>query len=138
MHVFFHTESKTLIDGVRPDGLGVYSGKTQAELAEEYKGEVVVMESDAAQALHEAKYIEAPKEITEAQFWYWLEVLPPCQWVRRHDSESFHMSEFTTGQITRIVVRIGTRYFDFEDTYKLTHEERVQRCLPIYKGKVSE
>lgn len=63
------------------------------------------------------------EEITEESFHYWLGVLPPQNWVNRGSHGSFHMQEFDFGEMTRIVVNRGDRYFSFIDRYSLTHEE---------------
>lgn len=46
-------------------------------------------------------------EITEAEYWYFLEVLPPVGFTGR----SFYMSEFLTEDITSYFEQKGSRYF---------------------------
>lgn len=58
-----------------------------------------------------ATYCHAPSEETEEQFWYALEVLPPCKWVRSKGAEAFFVSEALTGDIYSWHVRIGKRYW---------------------------
>lgn len=71
----------------------------------------------------EASYRTKPIEITEAQFRYALEVLPPVGWRTIRGVESFKMSERYYGQITSIYARVGRRYFTFRDTITLSAEK---------------
>lgn len=113
------------------DGKGTYSGETLEEVRLRYP-DVVVMSFDEAYKRYENSFAEQPpEEITEKEFWYFLEVLPPCSWTRQHDSESFYMSEFTCGDVTLHLVRIGTRYFKAQDHVMKNHADRVKKCLPL-------
>ncbi len=129
--VFYHRSSATIIDFVRQDGRGQYSGHTQAEIEAEYGGPVEIMSQDEAWKIHEDASKKPPVEITHEDFWYYLEVLPPQAWVRLRGSESFHMSEFQTGDITTHLVRIGHRYFKLDDHYCLKHMQLVEMCKPL-------
>lgn len=46
-------------------------------------------------------------EISEAEYWYFLEVLPPVGFT----GSSFYMSEFLTDDITSFFQKVGNRYF---------------------------
>lgn len=129
--VFFDPVDKSCIDGIRPDGFGQYSGKTLEELSFERGVDLVVMGGNEAYLIYCDKFKTEPVEITEEQFRYFLEVLPPCKWVRNGDTESFFMSERTAGNITAHLVRIGKRYYKFEDEDTLSHEDKVRKCMPL-------
>jgi hypothetical protein len=64
-----------------------------------------------------------------------LEVLPPMNMQRGKDSSSFMMSEYWSGNITRIFARIGSgdksRYFEMRDVDTLTHEEITVKCKEV-------
>ena len=49
----------------------------------------------------EKSYLAKPlRKITESQFFYALEVLPPMRWVRENGLETFCMMEYTCGFVT--------------------------------------
>lgn len=113
------------IDMVMPDGLGQFSGKTQAELESE-NGPLEVIEAHAAMARDEAKRTTAPVEIDEDRWRYWLEVLPPCKWERVRGAEVFHVSERITYSVVTWCVRIGKRFFAMDATDRLKPVEVVE------------
>jgi len=50
-------------------------------------------------------------ETTFHLFMEMLEVLPPCQWSRNDNSESFYVMEALTGNLHEYHARLGDRYF---------------------------
>jgi hypothetical protein len=54
----------------------------------------------------------APVEIDEGRFWDLLEVLPPANWTRRNDSESFMLIECQTANLYTWCARVGDKYFE--------------------------
>lgn len=54
---------------------------------------------------------DGEREITREKFWQMLEVLPPMNWTRKGDFESFLMSEFTSGSFTEQYARRGEKYY---------------------------
>ncbi len=128
---FVYTDSRGVItaqDAVHPvTGKGLYSGKTLDEYRAEYP-DMRVMCWDEYIVQHEACFKSAPKEITEEQFFYALEVLPPDNWVRGDDCESFKMCERTTGSITGIYARIGRKFFQMYDSYRMKHAAIIAAC----------
>lgn len=46
-------------------------------------------------------------EIEEAEYWYFLEVLPPMDF----RPNAFSMCEFSTGNLTNAFLKLGNRYF---------------------------
>ena len=105
---------------------GLYGGKTAEELQDEYPGaRLEDLETFAARA--DDSYRTKPARCTQEAFWYALEVLPPEDWTRAGNAESFKMSERTSGSITRIYAQIGEECWTFEDSFTLTHAEIMQR-----------
>ena len=110
------------------DGLSQCYKQTYEQILERYP-HAVIMPFDEAYDKYVDSAVTSPKEITKEDFWYFLEVFPPCSWQRQHDSESFYMSEFTNGNVTKHLVRVGERYFSFEDHVMRSHEDRVKKVL---------
>ncbi|MEV1657320.1 hypothetical protein ABZR11_29185 [Pseudomonas aeruginosa] len=132
--VFYIPGEKFIVDLAFEVNPGVYKSaygrKTLAEMEQEFPGVVLMDEHEVVETINRLCRTD-PVEITEERFFVLLEVLPPLRWGRNHDSESFKMSEFTNGSITLNVVRLGDRYFCFEDDYRLTHEEACAKCKPL-------
>ena len=55
---------------------------------------------------------EPAHEVTEQRFMEMLEVLPPGNWTRREDSESFMVIECMTANLYTWLARLGDRYFE--------------------------
>lgn len=108
--------------------VGIYSGKTLEELQARDPG-IELIDADEFVALTEQRMTTDPVEVDEERYWYLLEVLPPCGWVRNNGSESFYMSEFLTGRITTHVVRIGDRYFTFDAPVMASHFDRTTKVF---------
>lgn len=133
-HVFYSAEQNVIIDTCTdenpPRG---HFGRTLEETRKEYPDAVYMLFDDAIKTKEE-KHKTPVSEITEEQFWYFLEVLPPNQWKQEHGRESFKMSEHWSGSITGIYARIGERYFTFMDNYRLPHDEIMKRCEEFIKA----
>lgn len=111
-----------IIDTINPaTGRGCFGGTLESVKAE-YGADTIIMDLDAAHEAACARAVQEPREIDEERFMYLLEVLPPMRWERRHDCESFRMSEFTTGDVTAAVVRRGNRYFCWDDRISMKHD----------------
>lgn len=128
MQVFFCPTEKygSALDIVRPDGRGMYSGKTLDEFIFEY-GDVSIVDQEVAIQYDRNRRITPPKEIDEKRFDWLLNCLPPCKWGRFGDGEAFHMSERITHDIVTWCVRLGDKLYSFDDTDKLTAREAVDR-----------
>lgn len=100
---------------------GRYSGKTAAELAEQYEQPIEHADLEAFHALHEASLRTEPTEITRDAFYAALEVLPPEDWEMVDGIESFKMSERYSGRITTIYAAAHgrRRYWQFLDRYDM-------------------
>ena len=128
--VYFQAPN-TILDGVHPvTGKPVW-GET------DYEGQPGVerISFDDALARQADHWRSEPSEITKAQFWEMLEVLPPVDWCNWSNSESFKMSERLSGIITGIYVRIGCeavgteRYYTFNDDCTMKHDAIVAKVL---------
>jgi len=122
----------------REDGVLVSSceRETLEQIQLRYPG-AVLMTYDEAVAAHAEFMKVAPSEIDKERFFDMLEVLPPVNWVRHDNSESFKMLERSSGDITGIFVRIGSRYFSMEDSTHLPHGiivEMVYNAFPDLKS----
>ena len=114
--------------------------ETIDELRQRYPGAQVGQLGPVAQATDDA-FRSPPVEITQQRFWDMLEVLPPVAWVRRTieenkdqtlDNESFKISERTCGSITAIFCRIGSRYFELQDSITMRHDDILRAVLLAY------
>lgn len=94
-----------------------------------YGSDLVVLDLDEAHRRYENSFKSDPVEITEEQWHDMLGCLPPVAWKRDGSGESFKMSERTAGSITGIYVRIGERYFQFDDDIRLSHPECLARVV---------
>jgi len=93
--------------------------------------DVVLGNLDEWIAAEEKRLISPPKEITEAQWWEALEVLPPESWQNTGGGESFVMSEYYSGRITTIYVRLGKQYCSFHDVANLPHLDRLAKARTL-------
>ena len=115
----FHVPgSRTIIDTAELDSDGVY----RSTIKKETLAQVRIRYPDAEIGEWENIYRAAenscktePQEITEAQYIYALEVLPPVCWKNAKGVESFKMSERFYGNVTAIYARLGKRYFTYYD-----------------------
>lgn len=127
----FHVPgSRTIIDTAELDSDGVY----RSTIKKETLAQVRIRYPDAEIGEWENIYRAAenscktePQEITEAQYIYALEVLPPVCWKNAKGVESFKMSERFYGNVTAIYARLGKRYFTFSDLISLTPDEIADR-----------
>jgi hypothetical protein len=89
--------------------------------APEYGPNLVVLGFDDAMACHEAAFRSDVMEVTAETWDDMLGVLPPMAWRADGVGESFKLSEYLTGCITSIYVRIDGRQFTFSDNAGLPH-----------------
>jgi hypothetical protein len=106
--------------------VGQYSGMTLEQLQLRDPA-IQLIDSDEFVANHDRMLTTDPVEIDVERFEYMLEVLPPCSWVRDPGSQSFYMSEFTSGNVTAHLVNIGDRYFSFDAPMMRKHADRVAK-----------
>jgi hypothetical protein len=135
-HVFYSSKENCIIDTCTDEIIprGHYGKKTLEQTRLEYLDAVYMPFEDASKLMDEKNTLPV-SEITKEDFWYFLEVLPPNQWIQESGCESFKMSEHWSGPITSIYARIGKRYFTLRDNYKLPHDEIMKRCKEFIGGK---
>ena len=98
------------------DGICAYTDeKTPAEYLKELGPEFMCIPlEDAIKQITEAEektYIKPWEEITEEQYDYWLNVLPPQKWLTVGGVSIFRMIEFQISNITLHVAKYEGRYF---------------------------
>ena len=86
---------------------------------------IITFQEAAAQI--EAGCKTEPRQIDAEDFAYGLNVLPPVQWVHRHDCESFKMSECTNGRVTAIYARVGQTFWRFDDICTMPHAQIIAK-----------
>lgn len=117
--VIFNPDTHSVVDFV-------WSNETNeqaiARLAEYGTALVPLPYKQAAQRIEDHHRSE-PVEIDAEKWDYALNVLPPVAWHHTSNGESFKMSERLTGNITAIYVTLNKRYFTFNDSIRLPHDE---------------
>lgn len=97
-----------------------WTRETLEQLAERYPG-VVIEDEDAFIAQQERVLSTTPEEITEAEYYSALFILPPLDWKGGNGGESFKWSEFVAGNVTTIFVKRQGRYWRFRGVATLPH-----------------
>lgn len=131
--VFYVPGRPGIIDvAILRDGVlrGGYSNETREEMDKRYPG-VQIGDLWTVAAQSEEMFKRAPARISEERFIEMLEVLPPVGWTRRNSAETFKLSERTSGNITAIFCRIGTQYFEMQDSIFMSHDAIVHACMPV-------
>ena len=82
---------------------------------------------------------EPAQQVDEQRFWDMLEVLPPGNWTRRMDSESFMVIECQTANLYTWMVRAGkgdsATYWEMVAPNDATHADLL-RHVAIQAGKL--
>ena len=102
-----------------------YSGKTLDELKVENPKLLAVTEEGIEKVIraYEDSLVTEPEAITEEQWDYALNVLPPCRWERIGEmTEVFHISERITGNLVDWYGHTGADYCHFVDHADVTVE----------------
>lgn len=118
-------EYSKIIDEVKADQTGLYSGKTKAELEMKH-GPLQVMSGEDAVKLVEKAATTDPIAIDQERFIDLLECLPPSKWHTFPGAEAFHVCERITYNIVTWCVRIGKDYFTFNGTCMMTSLQAVE------------
>ena len=122
-----------VIDIIHPlTGLTLYSKETFAQVQARHPDAELTTLDDAS-TRQEREFLTDPAPITEEQYWYWLEVLPPINWHRTGDGEVFQVSEITCGRVTQTCAKIGdgnggTRYFGWQDIAHTPHLDLIAKA----------
>lgn len=80
---------------------------------------------------------EPAHEVTEQRFMEMLEVLPPGNWTRREDSESFMVIECQTANLYTWLARLGDRYFEMIAPGDCKHAD-IMRSVGIFIANQGE
>ncbi len=133
--IFFVPGNTSAIDYAceRADGVAVsyFTGKTLAELQEQYPGAILGTEAEFTQQM-EAACCTAPEPISAEQYADALEVLPPQDWQGiGSQAESFKFLERYAGRITSIYARVGRSHYRFHDICTLGHAEIIQKVKAV-------
>lgn len=133
-HVFYSRSQNVIIDTCTDENppRSHINLNTLDELRGEYSDVEIIKFETAIKIKEDASRLPV-REITEKDFWYMLEVLPPAGWKQEQGCESFKLSERWSGNITDIYARIGERYFTLRDTIFLPHAEIMNRCNQYIK-----
>lgn len=117
----------------REDGVFVsyFTGKTLAELQEQYPGAIMGTEAEFTEQM-EAACRTAPEPISAEQYSDALDALPPQDWQGIGTTvESFKFLERYAGRITSIYARVGCSYYRFHDICTLGHADIIQKVQAV-------
>lgn len=110
------------------DGIGRFSGKTEAELVDVYPGAVVAT-ADQIMTWYEAEAVTRPERITLERFDDMLNVLPPINYGSAHGCLVFQMSEFQAGRITGTYCRTPSGCWHWYDIARTPRHELAAKAL---------
>ncbi len=119
-YCFFDSQESRIIDFLREDEETTLIDKQTLEEVRERYPKAIKLRIDEAWNLYEDAAITEPEEITEEEFDWLLNVLPPKNWWHGSNCESFMMIEHDRGSVTRICVRDRQKYYKFRDRVSLT------------------
>ena len=135
---FYQPGESGIVDVARPDGKSVCFAEDLNAINKRYPGAVLMLFDEAikqADAAKRARLCTGAHEITEEKWIYALEVLPPMDWVRHQGSESFKMSELTSGNLTAIYCRVGDKYYTLTEDVKMPHNKIIGMCQAAWEKK---
>ena len=130
---FFDAVRRELVDAVDPaTGLGTYSGESQEQLAARHKTTVVMVGWAEAQREQLRKYITPPVATTHE---YFVEVArghAPIGSLQSGSCQGEYVDCFCIdrqqyGQIGNYLVRVGDRYFKFQDYLGMKAHELLEK-----------
>lgn len=75
--------------------------------------------------------VTAPKPITQDDYNYYLEVLPPCRWHTVAGYSVFHMSERNYGNITQWCACSNGKYYAFDDYDNISDTKLAEKLRGI-------
>ena len=126
--VAYQPSDLTIIDIMQPDGKSQYARETIEQIKARYPG-AEVWDFDAAIEHKENALKSAPEEITEEQFIEALEVLPPEDWQRTAEGQSFKMCERTSGRITAIYAEVNGKFYTMSNVHTMPHKDIMADCM---------
>lgn len=118
--------------------IGLYSRETLEQLAARWDGPVEVLSTQAARDREESAATTAFEPIDSERWWWLLECLPPMNWRRMGDSESFALSEAHTQRIHLHAVRLRLHgkdhYFEARKKIGTPHAVLAAECRALLSG----
>lgn len=113
---YYSKSKRTIVTFPNPSNaeIGLY-GTTIAKLRDEYPDMELMLTSDAEKHRDDS-FKTVPIEITEDQFNYAFESLPPENWKNIKGGFFFQMMEYIVGQITNYYVKLDGKFYKFADT----------------------
>lgn len=128
--VLYNETHGCVVDLVR-DGQCVYAHVTPDELRKHYGDPLTLMSQEDAALRIEQHFSRSPREVDRERWESALDVLPPMNWVRGAQYESFYISEPITSTVHTVLVRIGERYFEFAQPRRTRHSQLVQMVQDV-------
>lgn len=110
------------------DGIGRFSGQTEAELIARYPGAVRAT-AEQIMEWYEAEAITRPVRITAEQFDDMLNCLPPINYGTSSGCLVFQMCEFMAGRITGTYCRTPTGCWHWYDIARTPRAELAKKAL---------
>ncbi len=131
-YCFFSPSDNTIIDSLGKDEeRTLIEGETLEQVRKRYP-DAIKIKFDEAWNIQEEAGITDPEEISEEEYDWLLNVLPPVGHWWSYDSECFKMSERTFGSITRICVKLGDKYYKFSDRITLSTSEILEKAKKFH------
>lgn len=127
-YCFYSPSSKNIIDFLNSEDKTQINQETLIQVQKRYP-DAIRIKSDDAFLQHEQNYKSDVQEITEAEYWEKLNILPPLGHNFSDGCETFKMSEMLTGTTTSIYCQLARRYYTFNDSVTLKHQEIQKRIL---------
>lgn len=122
----FSTATGYVIDAIyESTNRGLYSGKTKEELELEYGFTLESVTAEEAYNRGLAHATTPMRRETKGEFWYSLEVLPPCKYTTARGATSFYVSEAITCNVHSFHVQIGDEYWTANRPSTTTHDELI-------------
>ena len=112
---YYSKTKKTIVTFPHPENSEITMfGSTIEEIKNEYP-DIALIPTEQAVIEIEQAFTSYPIEITEKEYDYALNVLPPQNWKTFPDGEYFQMCEYTTGRITAYYAKKKNKFYTFND-----------------------
>lgn len=135
---FYVPGSHSLIDFATPAGLSVICGENLEQIRSRYPGAELMDYAEVSReidaAIHDTLKVGQPEKITEKQFYYSLEVLPPLHWAafkKRGGGKTyqvFALSELMIANIAVWFVQIGDNFFRVYERITANKYDIIRLC----------
>lgn len=128
--VWAHRPGWTVVDVYNPHlSCGVYSGKTEDELREEYGSSLRLVTSEQAEEIAFQQARVPIARVDEASFEEMLDELPPMAWHTERGWSSFAFREFDCGRVTAIFIKTEAGCFRLHDDIALARDIAKLRAI---------